>query len=642
MSFDSLRRARTLGALLAIAVPAVAAAPASAASATGLDLPGSILRTADYESGSTSQWSGCQRSQSYSVTTSSTNVRQGRHAGRFEVRDGDNPIGYGERAECQIDTAEYEGHERWYSWSTYFAPDFPVSNSTSGWALFSQWHAKANGSPPVGLYLEGGKMVLKLHRQSGPMNFVGIISPWGMDLASNRGRWIDIRMHVKWSGSDSIGFVELWIDGVQQKMNWPNGGNASAFGGVGATRVRSRTLVPGYGVYYKQGYYRYDGLSGTAVIHHDGFRMSDGNGAMPEPTPPPPPPSVTIGMSPASAGVQTGGTVQFTASGGAVTWSVNGVAGGNATVGTISSSGLYTAPASVPSGAVTVRATSTADTSKSATASVTVTGAPAPSPAPSPTPAPSPGTLVFSDGFEGLAPGASGSPWVGYRDSSNSFGSVTAPVAAGERAADFRKLGSGYYTYASRGFAAKNSASVTAKVQLRDLVLGNGRAHTVLRVLDGPGNSSASPRFQVAVYRTSGGALRWAVFGKAPAGGAYTPAAVSTTAPALNRWVTLKLSTVWNAAGAKAQLQVDDGTVISTPPVNMTGYQADRVEIGVPWAAATDRLRVGFDDMVVDSSGISSLAARRATRRYVRIKEGRYRSTPRPKAPRRSVVRRAH
>ena len=41
----------------------------------------------------------------------------------------------------------------------------------------------------------------------------------------------------------------------------------------------------------------------------------------------------------------------------AVTWQVNGVTGGNATVGTINSSGLYTAPAVIPNPAsVTITA----------------------------------------------------------------------------------------------------------------------------------------------------------------------------------------------------------------------------------------------------------------------------------------------
>lgn len=61
-----------------------------------------------------------------------------------------------------------------------------------------------------------------------------------------------------------------------------------------------------------------------------------------------------------------------------VTWSVNGVAGGNATVGTIASTSattaLYTAPATVPTPAtVTVTATSVADTTKSASATATIT-----------------------------------------------------------------------------------------------------------------------------------------------------------------------------------------------------------------------------------------------------------------------------
>jgi len=61
-----------------------------------------------------------------------------------------------------------------------------------------------------------------------------------------------------------------------------------------------------------------------------------------------------------------------------VTWSVNGVPGGNSTVGTIVSNGiytaLYTAPPAVPSPAmVSVTVTSVADSSKSASASVTIT-----------------------------------------------------------------------------------------------------------------------------------------------------------------------------------------------------------------------------------------------------------------------------
>lgn len=96
------------------------------------------------------------------------------------------------------------------------------------------------------------------------------------------------------------------------------------------------------------------------------------------------PAPVTVSISPTSAGVQVGATRQFTASVGgtsnaAVTWTVNNVAGGDTTVGTVSAAGLYTAPAAVPSPAgVTVRATSVADPTVSAAASVTVQPPPPP------------------------------------------------------------------------------------------------------------------------------------------------------------------------------------------------------------------------------------------------------------------------
>ena len=90
-------------------------------------------------------------------------------------------------------------------------------------------------------------------------------------------------------------------------------------------------------------------------------------------------PAVSISITPASATVRTGRTKQFTAavkntSNTAVIWKVNGIAGGNAAVGTISTSGLYKAPNVVPNPAtVAVSATAAADTSKTASASVTVT-----------------------------------------------------------------------------------------------------------------------------------------------------------------------------------------------------------------------------------------------------------------------------
>jgi hypothetical protein len=90
---------------------------------------------------------------------------------------------------------------------------------------------------------------------------------------------------------------------------------------------------------------------------------------------------VSITLSPTLAAVETGATQQFTAtvqntSNTAVTWQINGITGGNGTVGTVSTSGLYTAPAAVPNpAAVTLAAISQADTTKSASAQMTIVAA---------------------------------------------------------------------------------------------------------------------------------------------------------------------------------------------------------------------------------------------------------------------------
>ena len=89
-------------------------------------------------------------------------------------------------------------------------------------------------------------------------------------------------------------------------------------------------------------------------------------------------PAITLAISPTTAQVPVNTVQQFTAtvtntSNTAVSWSVNGIAGGNTTVGTVSAAGLYTAPATVPNPAtVTVAAASQADTSVSASAMVTI------------------------------------------------------------------------------------------------------------------------------------------------------------------------------------------------------------------------------------------------------------------------------
>ena len=91
-----------------------------------------------------------------------------------------------------------------------------------------------------------------------------------------------------------------------------------------------------------------------------------------------PPPVIAVKVSPASATVQPGSSVAFTATvtnsaNTGVNWQVNNLPGGSAKVGTISSSGIYVAPATEPNPpTVNVQAVSQADPSKMARAVVTI------------------------------------------------------------------------------------------------------------------------------------------------------------------------------------------------------------------------------------------------------------------------------
>lgn len=99
----------------------------------------------------------------------------------------------------------------------------------------------------------------------------------------------------------------------------------------------------------------------------------------------PPTPQVNISVAPATATLAPAQSQTFSAtitgtSNSQVTWSVNGISGGNATLGPITSAGLYTAPTVSPGSPVSISAVSTADPTKSASAVVSFSTPPNPTP----------------------------------------------------------------------------------------------------------------------------------------------------------------------------------------------------------------------------------------------------------------------
>jgi hypothetical protein len=99
----------------------------------------------------------------------------------------------------------------------------------------------------------------------------------------------------------------------------------------------------------------------------------------PSSLPPPPPSAVTVTITPATTSLLLGSSQTFSASvtgttNTTVSWNVNAVAGGSPITGTITSAGIYTAPADLPiSPTVQITATSNSDPTKFATAPLAIT-----------------------------------------------------------------------------------------------------------------------------------------------------------------------------------------------------------------------------------------------------------------------------
>ncbi len=289
------------------AVPAAAQAPVVPVSGAQV-LDGSWDGTINAESGLPKSWAGIQvrprgRKVCFAVTCArhafkltTAGVRDGTKAARFEVRDGDNPFGDSERAETQMLPEAGQGAERWYTWSTLMTDAFRANGANGGsYLTITRWSNDKGGAAPVGFYVNQNQLTLQVNLQKSTKVFTRAARPWGVPLASVRNRWVDYAMHVKWSANGD-GFIELFVDGVPQAMNWPFGGegnNPATFGGVGATRLISKTMVPRAGkVQIKQGIVRATNLSGPTVIFHDAMRAYDA--ARPAPvTPLPPAPPVT-------------------------------------------------------------------------------------------------------------------------------------------------------------------------------------------------------------------------------------------------------------------------------------------------------------------------------------------------------------
>jgi hypothetical protein len=184
------------------------------------------------------------------ATLFSSGAFEGGQAAHFEVRQGDvEPDTGSQRSEVSGPTFK-EGQDLYFR----DAIRVPAANDFSApWQIVQQLHEEDwNGSPGVAVFLENDH-ALRIGAGDGSPKF------WqGPALQSDR--WYDLIYRVKLSQDPSVGFIEVWLDGVQQKLV------------NGQTRVYGQTTqMPE--TYIKAGIYRSKSSAGTSIVEHDAITV---------------------------------------------------------------------------------------------------------------------------------------------------------------------------------------------------------------------------------------------------------------------------------------------------------------------------------------------------------------------------------
>jgi hypothetical protein len=180
------------------------------------------------------------------ATLSAIDPFEGASAARFEVRAGDvEPDTGSQRSEVSGPTFN-EGEDLYIR----DAIRVPSSNTYSAsWQIIQQLHEEDwSGSPGMAVFLDN-RRALKIGAGDGSPTF------WqGAPLDPDR--WYDLIYRVNLSQDPATGFVEVWLDGVQQTLI------------NGQTRIYGQTIQAAQ-TYIKAGIYRSQSTTGTSLVEHD-------------------------------------------------------------------------------------------------------------------------------------------------------------------------------------------------------------------------------------------------------------------------------------------------------------------------------------------------------------------------------------
>jgi hypothetical protein len=216
--------------------------PKAKAASTPVENP-EVLFRGNFESG----FAGWHvQSLSYRATLFSSGAFEGSQAARFEVQPGDvEPETGSQRSEVSGPTFK-EGEDLYIR----DAVRVPAANTYSvPWQIVQQLHEEDwNGSPGLAVFLENNR-ALRLGPGDSSHTF------W-KSAPLQADRWYDLVYRVELSQDPGTGFVEVWLDGVQQNLA---NGQGRAYG--------ETIQMPG--TYLKAGIYRSKSSTGTSIVEHD-------------------------------------------------------------------------------------------------------------------------------------------------------------------------------------------------------------------------------------------------------------------------------------------------------------------------------------------------------------------------------------
>ncbi len=306
------------------------------------------------------------------------------------------------------------------------------------------------------------------------------------------------------------------------------------------------------------------------------------------------PVTVSVSVAPTSATVTTGGTQQFTA---IVSGSTNTAVTWSATAGTVSSTGLYTAPGSA--GTYTVKATSAADPTKSASASVSVSAAVTVSVSVAPT-----STTTTTNGTAQFTATVSGSTntavtWSATAGTVSSTGLYTAPGTAGT------------YTVTATSAAdttksASASVSVSAAVTVSVSVAPTSTTMTTGGTQQFAATVSGSTNTAVTWSATAGTVSSTGLYTAPSTAGTYTVKATSAADPTKSASATATVT-----APVSVSLTPNNTTMTTNGTVQFTATVTGSTNTAVTWSVASGSGTVSTNGLYTapSTAGTASVVA---------------------------------